>query len=461
VANVCPKCGNDLDNKYYCKTCDITVDMYDKIKKLSKLFYNQGLQKAKVRDLSGAISLLQRSVKFNKNNIDARNLLGLVYFELGETVAALGQWVISKNIKPEENIAVEYLDQVQKNQEHLNRLNSAIKNYNQSLKHIKQNSRDLAIIQLKKALNLNTKFVKAYCLLALCYIKEGDNSKAKKTLLNVLSIDNSNYIGRKYYDELREDDEVSGTEADINKKQTKVVKTRKSQPFYQFTSYKSQLLVLFFGLILGLAVGMFLLKPMQISNKNEKITSLTDKVEDLNKDKDKLSTQLDSLKQEKTSLETKLSKAEEMSKGSDYLTNLIKAIMQFEEGKMVEAANTLLLVDSKLITDPTIKALYDKRKAEILPKLAIDLYNEGYRLYSTGKYDESIAKLEQSYKFSATENISDEVVYFIARDYQKKNNPQKAIEYFEKLMSQYPNATKINDAKYYLGQLKKQQQQNQ
>jgi TolA-binding protein len=28
-------------------------------------------------------------------------------------------------------------------------------------------------------------------------------------------------------------------------------------------------------------------------------------------------------------------------------------------------------------------------------------------------------------------------------------------------MSQYPNATKINDAKYYLGQLKKQQQQNQ
>ena len=40
-----------------------------------------------------------------KYNIHARNLLGLVYFETGEVVAALSEWVISKNMQPENNIA--------------------------------------------------------------------------------------------------------------------------------------------------------------------------------------------------------------------------------------------------------------------------------------------------------------------------------------------------------------------
>ena len=52
---------------------------------LSVRYYNQGLDKAEIRDLSGAIDLLRRSLKFNKLNIEARNLLGLVYFETGRS----------------------------------------------------------------------------------------------------------------------------------------------------------------------------------------------------------------------------------------------------------------------------------------------------------------------------------------------------------------------------------------
>ena len=35
---------------------------------------------------------------------------------MGETVSALSEWVISKNFKPENNIAGEYLDEIQKEQ---------------------------------------------------------------------------------------------------------------------------------------------------------------------------------------------------------------------------------------------------------------------------------------------------------------------------------------------------------
>jgi Flp pilus assembly protein TadD len=66
---------------------------------ISNRFYNDGLECARVRDLSGAVTSLRQCLKFNKNNIEARNLLGLVYFETGEVVAALSEWVISQNIR--------------------------------------------------------------------------------------------------------------------------------------------------------------------------------------------------------------------------------------------------------------------------------------------------------------------------------------------------------------------------
>ena len=81
----------------------------------------------------GAVESLKKSLRFNKKNIQARNLLGLVYFEMGETVSALSEWVISKNFKPENNIAGEYLDEIQKNRARLESINQTIKKYNQGI----------------------------------------------------------------------------------------------------------------------------------------------------------------------------------------------------------------------------------------------------------------------------------------------------------------------------------------
>ncbi len=151
MAKLCPKCGGPLDANGFCPIDNISISVYEKIKDTSKVLYNQGLQKAKVRDLSGAIDLLKRSIRLDKTNIDARNLLGLIFFEIGETVSALQHWVISKNLKQENNDAVYFINKIQNNQSYLDKLNTAIKKYNQSLTYIEQNSVDLAIIQLKKS----------------------------------------------------------------------------------------------------------------------------------------------------------------------------------------------------------------------------------------------------------------------------------------------------------------------
>ena len=94
----CYNCQSTLSALDYCGSCGADVRVYKKIVQLSNAYYNMGLQKANIRDLSGAAELLRRSLELYKGNTQARNLLGLVYYEMGEIVMALKEWVISQNL---------------------------------------------------------------------------------------------------------------------------------------------------------------------------------------------------------------------------------------------------------------------------------------------------------------------------------------------------------------------------
>ena len=168
----CYRCGTELDKKSdVCPGCGTNVVTYKKIVSLSNKFYNEGLEKAGVRDMTGAVSALRQSLKLDKNNIDARNLLGLVYYETGEVVAALSEWVISKNLKAEDNLADKYMDYVRNSPSQLETINQTIKKFNIALNYCHQDGLDLAVIQLKKVLSLNPGFIKAHLLLALFHLQ--------------------------------------------------------------------------------------------------------------------------------------------------------------------------------------------------------------------------------------------------------------------------------------------------
>ncbi len=62
----------------------------------SNYWYNDGLKKAKIRDMTGAVTSLKKSLQFNSENIAARNLLGLVYYGRGEVGEALVEWILSE-----------------------------------------------------------------------------------------------------------------------------------------------------------------------------------------------------------------------------------------------------------------------------------------------------------------------------------------------------------------------------
>ena len=150
------------------------MDTLQKIQLAANSFYNRGLELAKERDLSGAAGYLKRALELNKYHTDARNLLGLIFYEMGETSDALVQWVISVNLQPEENRADHYLDEVQRKPGQLEIASQTIKKFNQALVYAQNGSDDLAVLQLKRVVEERPNYVKARLLLAVLYMQHED-----------------------------------------------------------------------------------------------------------------------------------------------------------------------------------------------------------------------------------------------------------------------------------------------
>ena len=206
----CYYCGAYLDSMDTCPKCEADVKIWKKIVSISNKLYNDGLERAQVRDLSGAVEYLKMSLRYNKMNTNARNLLGLVYFEMGESVKALSEWVISKSLQGEDNPATGYLADIQKSSARLDNLNQTIKKFNQSLTYCKDGNTDLALIQLKKVLALNPKLVKGHQLLALLYMKEERYDLALRALKNAEKIDVGDANTMRYKKECREHLKANG-----------------------------------------------------------------------------------------------------------------------------------------------------------------------------------------------------------------------------------------------------------
>lgn len=260
----CMNCGAFLADKDldYCPHCGCNVLIQKKVEYLSKLYYNQGLEKASIRDLSGAVNCLKQSLTFNKRNIQARNLLGLVYFETGEVVAALSEWVISKNLQPTRNIANEYINRLQANSNKLDAINETIRKYNNALALCRDGHEDMAAIQLRKILTQNSKLIKGYHLLALIYMKNHDWGKARRILRKAARIDKTNTTTLRF---LREVDERTGVTTRLDQ-QKKGLFGKKAKESYgdevarnaavQSAAYKENSRIsLFVTLMIGVAAG--------------------------------------------------------------------------------------------------------------------------------------------------------------------------------------------------------------
>ena len=96
----CPNCGSNVPSGCHCPVCGVDTFVFKKARNASIRLYNAALQSAKEQDLSGAATLLEQSLIFDKNHYQARNLLGLIYLETGRIADALKHHWYQKTIPP-------------------------------------------------------------------------------------------------------------------------------------------------------------------------------------------------------------------------------------------------------------------------------------------------------------------------------------------------------------------------
>jgi len=194
----CPNCDKYIDSGSKCPYCRVDTVLYEGIVRMSEKLYNKGLESLNNGNLSQGIQFLTKSIGLNKDNWVARNLLGLALFEIGHIGEALTHWVISDNKFAGDNPAKDYLALAEKNTRYMEKLNDAVAKYNTAILHIRKKNEDLAIVQLKKAVEDNPTFIDAQNLLALCYMIQNDKNRALSAIDKVLEIDSANPTALRY-----------------------------------------------------------------------------------------------------------------------------------------------------------------------------------------------------------------------------------------------------------------------
>lgn len=466
----CYNCGCDLTGHDYCTGCGADVSLYKKIIYISNRFYNDGLEKANVRDLTGAISSLRQSLKFDKYNVEARNLLGLVYFETGEVVAALSEWVISKNLQPKKNIADDYIDMIQTNPTRLDTINQTIKKYNQALTYCNQESLDLAIIQLKKVLSLNPKFIRAHQLLALLYINGEEWEKAQRELNKCVQIDTNNTVTLRY---LKEVDEMLLPEEGVktnNKKKKRsenVVKYQSgNETIIQPVNIKEgkgvgSLLNLGIGLVIGIAIAVCLILPAQIQTAKAGISDDLRVVSEQSDAKsatiDELEQQISVLQEEKSTLEQNL----DAYMGTDGSLQIYDLLLEAADAYLTNAEDIITVADyleeinvereeSEEEASDAYEKLYNTLLALIGPTAADSYYDAGYEAYRQENYQDAIPNLERAYQYDATNG---EALYYLANAYNSVGRKEEAIEAYRLVIELFPGTVKASKSTTFLAEL--------
>lgn len=462
----CPNCNSFIKQGSICPKCGVDAFLSRKTVQLSNSLYNRGLAEANMRDLSSAIESLSKSVSYNKKNTNARNLLGLVYFECGRAADALKQWIISIAFDSEENIAQKYIDDIQANTKILEKLGESINCYNQGLMYVNQKSEDMAVIQLKRAIDLNPNFIDALNLLALCYLILKDNTRAATCIEKVLSMDVNNKNAVNYYQEIY----PGKSRAEAMKKDAKTTNTttqqsRRNVPYiyakpkksFKIAFYIASALLFIIGVACTFAYFSVLVLPQTINEKDSIITQLTQEKADMEKNYTETISLKDAdiyqLQDTVNLLNQENAELYDLALRQEKIQNINTADDLQKENKLEEAAEILASIDPTGLPEETI-AKYDNMIATVYPKLAQNLYNASVTHYNRREYDNAVEKLQKALMYLPVEsNIIDDVYYYLGLTFEMLVDVPTAIQYYEQVIDNYPNSNVRNVANNRLKRL--------
>lgn len=464
----CPNCGKEVANGFLCPFCHVDMYIFRKAGNASIRLYNEGLRAAKEQDLSHAVDVLQQSLLFDKNNIDAHNLLGLIYAEIGHIAEAMKHWIISTSLLKTENPASRYIQYWQKHARELERQNDAIRMYNQSLRYLQQGSDDLAIIQLKKCIDVNPNLIDAYNLMTLCCLKERNYKRAYNLIDFVLKKDCKNTLALKYLQVLSNEKKLPSQKSkkfrfhsvpqDVND-ELKMTDSTPPIPRYKRSDKKGihvlekrDLIAFFIGVAASAMVLLLLVQPAWNEEQNKTIQSLQAQVESYAGTTNMTPEEVVEMRQQMEVLETDNKKLRSEETKQANIALLETAISQLSDEKYEECATTLQSIETVGFSDEELQK-YESTKAAALPKAAEAIFTKGKSAFLSNNYIEARTYLENVLKMVDSGDFVDDVYFYLGEIAKQEENTEKAKEYYQMVISKYPDSNQLENAKLALESL--------
>ncbi len=417
----------------------------------SNYWYNDGLKKANIRDLSGAIKSLRKSLQYNQANIAARNLLGLVYYGRGDVIEGLVEWILSKNFQSHDNIANYYISKEQEVPGELEAINQAVKKFNQSLEYARQNGEDLAIIQLKKVVSAHPAYVKAYQLLALLYIQTEQYGNARSMLRTAHKLDTTDEITLKYMHELnqiRKSRTVRIKEKEKGKEEQQTVTYSIGnetiiQPvasgFKENTGLHTIINILI-GLVVGVAVMWFLIMPAVNSSRqrdtNEQTAQFSDQIATQEAQISALQKELEEYRSTSEASQDAQATAESTQESYEAVINVYQ---HFNANDMSDNA---MLEEMLKINADSLGTLgrdrYEEVRDSLYPRMCEKLFNTSQENVNVANYESAISNLEQVMQMDAGYQDG-QAMLLLAQAYEGNGDQDQANTWYQKILEDYPD----------------------
>ena len=422
------------------------MDTLQKIQLAANSFYNRGLELAKERDLSGAAGYLKRALELNKYHTDARNLLGLIFYEMGETFDALVQWVISVNLQPEENRADHYLDEVQRKPGQLEIASQTIKKFNQALVYAQNGSDDLAVLQLKRVVEERPNYVKARLLLAVLYMQHEDFAKAGRSLYKVLQIDKNNKKASRYMEYVK-----SRTgKADVERRKMKNAFSHRQMqdddvilpPTYKENTGWQSIINIGIGLILGAVMIFFLVIPARERSlnyeHNQEMLSYTDRLNLANQELAELENELSQYRQQNEEAQAQIAEMQGNSNSvlAQYAT--VAEILQAYRNEDFRTAVQLYIdMDASLITDENMLNIFAGIQADMTANAPAELEAMAAEAEAAGDHELALHYYES---YMAINDRNPQIIYNMAMIYQAMGDTETADQLFGQVIMNFSDS---------------------
>lgn len=336
--------------------------------------------------------------------------------------------------------------------------------YNKAIESLRTGSEDIATIELKKATSMNPQFFEALNLLGLCYGYSGEKEKAAEVFNKVIRAESNSIVAMNYMRKFglveaiqpQKERPVKQAVGQIGDKPLKRIRNTKESAFRQHE--KKQQLVNVFRIGIGFTAGLIISLIVYLSLPPKVIETPVE-------DKDKTEAVINDLKARhkaeydelRSKYDLALKDREDAIKQTDYykLTIRLYEVEDLTEDKKYEEAADMLLLMKTVEFTGTEKEKFDELIESVMPKAAKSAHDEGYKLYNSRKYQESLKRLEKVEVYDSEYTRMDAVLYYMGRNCQILHDSRNAVTFYQRLINNHPKSWYIGSAKSRINELTK------